>query len=112
MLCDGGGGWLCLRTWAAAAANQLPRLRAVLAAKRDERFSNRFGLLDIVPLIGSLITNASEEYRYLEESIFKFPFPADFAAIIEGCGFDVMNVSSLAAGVANIYIARPQHPAQ
>jgi demethylmenaquinone methyltransferase/2-methoxy-6-polyprenyl-1,4-benzoquinol methylase len=66
----------------------------------------------VVPLIGSLITNASEEYQYLEESIFKFPSPADFAAIIESCGFDMVSISSLAAGVVNIYIARPRHPAQ
>lgn len=66
----------------------------------------------IVPLIGWLITNASEEYQYLEESIFKFPSPAEFAAIIESCGFDVVKMSSLAAGVVNIYIASPRRPAQ
>jgi demethylmenaquinone methyltransferase/2-methoxy-6-polyprenyl-1,4-benzoquinol methylase len=62
----------------------------------------------IVPLIGGLITNAKDEYRYLEESIFKFPRPSEFASLIESAGFEMIRISSHACGVVHIYIAKPR----
>jgi demethylmenaquinone methyltransferase/2-methoxy-6-polyprenyl-1,4-benzoquinol methylase len=61
-----------------------------------------------VPFIGGLITNATEEYRYLEESIFKFPSPTEFSAMISEAGFEMVTVKSFAAGVVNVYVARPR----
>jgi demethylmenaquinone methyltransferase/2-methoxy-6-polyprenyl-1,4-benzoquinol methylase len=62
----------------------------------------------VVPVIGGVITSATDEYQYLEESIFKFPHPEEFKAIIESSGFEVIRTVSLAVGVVNIYIARPR----
>ena len=61
-----------------------------------------------VPFIGGFITNATEEYRYLEESIFKFPTPAEFSGMISEAGFEMITVKSFAAGVVNIYVAKPR----
>ena len=63
----------------------------------------------VVPFIGGVITSAIEEYQYLEESIFKFPSPTEFAETIESCGFEMVRTVPLAAGVVNIYIAKPKH---
>ena len=62
----------------------------------------------IVPIIGGLITSATEEYRYLEESIFKFPQPSEFTSLIEQAGFEMVRTSSHAARVVHIYIAKPK----
>lgn len=63
----------------------------------------------IVPFIGGLITSAVDEYQYLEESIFKFPTPTEFAQIIESAGFKMVKTVSYAVGVVNIYIAKPMY---
>ena len=62
----------------------------------------------VVPVIGGLITSATDEYQYLEESIFKFPSPTEFEAIIESAGFEMVKTTSHAVGVVNIYIAKPK----
>ena len=61
----------------------------------------------LVPLIGGLITDAKDEYQYLEKSIFEFPAPQEFESIIESAGFKMVKRTSLLAGVVNIYIAVP-----
>ena len=61
----------------------------------------------LVPLIGGLITDAKDEYQYLEKSIFEFPTPQEFEKIIESAGFRMVKRTSLMAGVVNIYIAVP-----
>lgn len=61
----------------------------------------------LVPLIGGLISGATREYQYLEESIFKFPSPSEFEAMIDSAGFEKIKRISLAFGVVNIYISRP-----
>lgn len=68
----------------------------------------RWFVRHVVPLIGGLITSATEEYRYLEESIFQFPSPAEFEGLIESAGFEVVRTVSYAAGVVNVYIAKPK----
>ena len=61
----------------------------------------------VVPVIGGLITDAKDEYQYLEKSIFEFPIPGEFEKIIESAGFRMVKRTSLMAGVVNIYIAAP-----
>ena len=61
----------------------------------------------LVPLIGGLITDAKDEYQYLEKSIFEFPSPPEFEKIIESAGFKMVKRTSRMAGVVNIYIAVP-----
>ncbi len=62
----------------------------------------------VVPLVGGLVTSAVDEYQYLEESIFKFPQPSEFEALIESAGFETVKRTSFMAGVVNIYIAKPR----
>ena len=61
----------------------------------------------LVPFIGGFISDAKDEYQYLEKSIFEFPSPAEFEKMIEAAGFKTLKRTSLMAGVVNIYIAVP-----
>ena len=61
-----------------------------------------------VPVIGGLISGAAKEYRYLEESIFKFPSPTAFESMIEEAGFEMVSRSACTGGVVNIFIAKPR----
>ncbi len=57
----------------------------------------------VIPQIGRLVTGDSESYKYLVESIRKFPAPAAFARMIEAAGFRRVSHRSLTMGVVNIH---------
>jgi demethylmenaquinone methyltransferase/2-methoxy-6-polyprenyl-1,4-benzoquinol methylase len=56
-----------------------------------------------IPALGKVITGDGEPYRYLVESIRKFPGPEAFADMIEAAGFRRVNVTRLTGGVAAIH---------
>jgi demethylmenaquinone methyltransferase/2-methoxy-6-polyprenyl-1,4-benzoquinol methylase len=56
-----------------------------------------------IPALGKVITGDGEPYRYLVESIRKFPRPEAFAEMIEAAGFRRLNVTRLTGGVAAIH---------
>lgn len=102
----------------------LKEMRRVIAEKESSRLAimefsappvgtilgkmARLFVRHVVPLIGGLITSATDEYRYLEESIFQFPSPTEFQGLIESAGFEMVKTVSYAAGVVNVYIAKPK----
>lgn len=57
----------------------------------------------VIPQIGRLVTGDSESYKYLVESIRKFPAPAAFARMIEAAGFRRVSHRPLTMGVVNIH---------
>eukprot|EP00927_Polykrikos_kofoidii_P001877 TRINITY_DN10731_c0_g1_i1.p1 TRINITY_DN10731_c0_g1~~TRINITY_DN10731_c0_g1_i1.p1 ORF type:complete len:325 (-),score=47.76 TRINITY_DN10731_c0_g1_i1:175-1149(-) len=61
----------------------------------------------VVPFIGRLTTlgRGGDEYRYLEESIAKFPSPWDFAALMTREGLLVANITEFAFGSVQLYNA-------
>jgi demethylmenaquinone methyltransferase / 2-methoxy-6-polyprenyl-1,4-benzoquinol methylase len=57
----------------------------------------------LIPAFGKAITGDGDSYRYLVESIRRFPRPESFAAMIAGAGFRRVTHRSLSGGVVNIH---------
>lgn len=60
-----------------------------------------------VPAIGKIMTfgRGGDEYKYLEESITKFPSPEQFAALMTREGLPVLNITQFAGGSVQLYHA-------
>lgn len=56
-----------------------------------------------IPRLGQIITNDAESYRYLVESIRKFPKQQDFAAMISKAGFAHVHYRNMTGGIAAIH---------
>lgn len=61
----------------------------------------------VVPRIGGLVSGR-RAYRYLQSSIERFPPPAEFTAMMEAAGLEVLEVRPLTFGVAHLFLARPR----
>lgn len=58
---------------------------------------------NLIPAFGRAITGDAESYRYLVESIRRFPRPEAFAGMIARAGFRRVSHQALTGGVANIH---------
>jgi demethylmenaquinone methyltransferase / 2-methoxy-6-polyprenyl-1,4-benzoquinol methylase len=58
---------------------------------------------NVIPEIGQLVAGDREAYRYLVESIARFPNQARFAAMIEKAGFERVEYRNLTGGIAAIH---------
>jgi demethylmenaquinone methyltransferase/2-methoxy-6-polyprenyl-1,4-benzoquinol methylase len=58
---------------------------------------------NLIPLIGEWVVGDAGSYRYLVESIRRFPNRARFAAMIERAGFAHVSVRNLTGGVVAIH---------
>ncbi|MGI9464033.1 MAG: bifunctional demethylmenaquinone methyltransferase/2-methoxy-6-polyprenyl-1,4-benzoquinol methylase UbiE [Aestuariivirgaceae bacterium] len=59
----------------------------------------------VIPAIGKVVTGDGQPYRYLIESIRKFPNQATFAGMIENAGFEKVQFRNLSGGVVAIHSA-------
>jgi len=84
-----GGRFLCLEFSAIDLAG-LDRLYELYA-------------FNVIPALGRLVTGDAEPYRYLVESIARFPNQARFAAMIERAGFERVEYRNLSGGIAAIH---------
>jgi demethylmenaquinone methyltransferase/2-methoxy-6-polyprenyl-1,4-benzoquinol methylase len=57
----------------------------------------------VIPRIGEAVTGDREAYRYLVESIRKFPKPPAFARMIEAAGFRRVTFTPMTAGVVALH---------
>src|SRR5665213_1428357 len=57
----------------------------------------------VIPEIGKLVAGDAEPYRYLVESIRRFPNQARFAAMISAAGFQRVTYRNLSGGIAAIH---------
>ena len=57
----------------------------------------------VIPRIGEAVTGDREAYRYLVESIRKFPKPPAFAAMIEHAGFRRVSFTPMTGGVVALH---------
>jgi len=57
----------------------------------------------MIPRIGQMVTGDADSYRYLVESIRRFPPPAAFARMMETAGFRRVTHKPLTAGVVAIH---------
>lgn len=96
--------------------------RALAEAHRVLKFGGRFFCLEfsqtdwpgfreiydlyshrLMPQIGKVIAQDEDSYRYLAESIRRFPRPAEFEAMIRTAGFVNTRVESILGGAVNIH---------
>ncbi|HEX2525124.1 MAG TPA: bifunctional demethylmenaquinone methyltransferase/2-methoxy-6-polyprenyl-1,4-benzoquinol methylase UbiE [Geminicoccus sp.] len=84
-----GGRFLCLEF----SRLVIPQLRSAY-----DRYS-----MGVIPVMGRLVANDAESYRYLVESIRRFPDQKKFAGMIEKAGFDLVKVRNLSGGIAAIH---------
>lgn len=59
----------------------------------------------VLPWLGGVVAGDAGSYRYLAESIRKFPEPADFASQITAAGLGQVKTQGLSGGVATLYSA-------
>jgi demethylmenaquinone methyltransferase/2-methoxy-6-polyprenyl-1,4-benzoquinol methylase len=84
-----GGRWLCLEF----SECQIPLL--------DRLYD--FHSFEIIPRLGKLAAGAAEPYRYLAESIRRFPKQEAFAGLIRDAGFARVTYRNLTGGIAAIH---------
>ncbi|CAL8968166.1 bifunctional demethylmenaquinone methyltransferase/2-methoxy-6-polyprenyl-1,4-benzoquinol methylase UbiE [Rhodoplanes serenus] len=58
---------------------------------------------NVIPRIGSMVAGDAEAYRYLVESIRKFPKPKVFARMIEDAGFRRVDVRLMTGGIVALH---------
>jgi demethylmenaquinone methyltransferase/2-methoxy-6-polyprenyl-1,4-benzoquinol methylase len=57
----------------------------------------------VIPPLGRAVTGDAESYRYLVESIRKFPRPSGFAEMIRAAGFSRVSWQSLSGGIVALH---------
>ena len=60
--------------------------------------------LNLLPLMGKLIANDADSYRYLAESIRMHPDQAELKALMKAAGFGHVDVHNLTAGVVALHV--------
>ena len=114
---------------AAAAGNiafgirNVPRIDAALAeAYRVIKIGGRFHCLEfsavtvpgldrlydlysfnVIPALGRAVVGDGEAYRYLVESIRRFPKPAEFAAMLRAAGFARVSYRAMSGGIVALH---------
>jgi demethylmenaquinone methyltransferase/2-methoxy-6-polyprenyl-1,4-benzoquinol methylase len=86
-----GGRFLCL---------EFSRVVVPFLDKAYDAYS--FGVL---PRLGQMVAADPDAYRYLAESIRRFPPQQKFAGMISAAGFGQVRVRNLAGGVAALHSA-------
>jgi demethylmenaquinone methyltransferase/2-methoxy-6-polyprenyl-1,4-benzoquinol methylase len=61
---------------------------------------------NVLPRLGRWVAGDSASYRYLAESIRMHPDQATLATMMEGAGFDRVEVHNLAAGAVAVHVGR------
>lgn len=67
----------------------------------------RFHIHEVVPAVGAVLSGRGE-YRYLQRSIAAFPPAAEFAALMDEAGLEVITALPLTFGVSHLYVAAPR----
>jgi demethylmenaquinone methyltransferase/2-methoxy-6-polyprenyl-1,4-benzoquinol methylase len=61
--------------------------------------------MNLIPVLGALVAGDSASYRYLVESIRRFPNQKSFMEMIENAGFERVRYRNLSGGIAAIHSA-------
>ena len=62
-----------------------------------------FYSFNVIPALGRVVAGDAESYRYLVESIRRFPKPQAFAAMLRTAGFDRVSYQALSAGIVTLH---------
>ena len=66
----------------------------------------RFHVRRLVPILGRLVSGDGSAYKYLPDSVGRWPAPDALAARMRAAGFDSVDVRLLAFGIAAAHVAR------
>jgi len=86
-----GGRFLCL---------EFSKVQAPILDEMYERYS-----FSVLPRLGEAVAQDAEAYRYLAESIRRFPPQAKFAKMIAAAGLGQVKVRNLMGGIAALHSA-------
>lgn len=84
-----GGRFLCL---------EFSRVEAPLLRRAYDAYS-----FAVLPALGQAVAHDRDAYRYLVESIRRFPPQAELAAMMRAAGFEQVSWRNLSGGIAAIY---------
>lgn len=59
--------------------------------------------MNAIPYMGQLLANDFDSYKYLVESIRKFPKQKEFAHLIEQAGFDYVSYTNYTGGIVAVH---------
>jgi demethylmenaquinone methyltransferase/2-methoxy-6-polyprenyl-1,4-benzoquinol methylase len=62
-----------------------------------------FYSFNVIPALGRAVTGDADSYRYLVESIRRFPSPQDFAAMLRAAGFARVAFQSMSGGIVALH---------
>jgi demethylmenaquinone methyltransferase/2-methoxy-6-polyprenyl-1,4-benzoquinol methylase len=62
-----------------------------------------FYSFNIIPALGGIVVGDAESYRYLVESIRRFPKPQAFAALLRGAGFARVSFQKMSGGIVALH---------
>ncbi len=62
----------------------------------------------VIPCIGYLISGNYDAYRYLSDSVMKFPTPKTLEGIMEKQGFRIIRSRALLGGISHLYLVEKQ----
>ncbi len=62
-----------------------------------------FYFLNILPLVGRIVSKDKEAYRYLPDTVMQFPDGEEFLDVLRKIGFSSVTQRSLTFGIATIY---------
>ena len=62
-----------------------------------------FYSFNVIPALGRLVAGDAESYRYLVESIRRFPKPQDFAAMMRAAGFARVSFQPMSGGIVALH---------
>mmetsp|Transcript_56607 Transcript_56607/g.82828 ORF Transcript_56607/g.82828 Transcript_56607/m.82828 type:complete len:281 (+) Transcript_56607:98-940(+) len=68
----------------------------------------RFFIRTVTPLIGWLMSGSFDEYDHLEKSIFAFPSVPEWGALMESCGFEMIESKNAFMDTVYIHLAKPK----
>ncbi|MDR3422335.1 MAG: bifunctional demethylmenaquinone methyltransferase/2-methoxy-6-polyprenyl-1,4-benzoquinol methylase UbiE [Xanthobacteraceae bacterium] len=58
---------------------------------------------NVIPALGRVVVGDAESYRYLVESIRRFPKPQDFAAMMRAAGFARVSFRAMSGGIVALH---------
>jgi len=62
-----------------------------------------FYSFNVIPALGRVVAGDAESYRYLVESIRRFPKPQAFAAMLRAAGFGRVAFQAMSGGIVTLH---------
>ena len=63
---------------------------------------------NILPFIGKCVSGNADAYRYLQQTVEKFPMPEEFMIMLQNVGYQEIKHKALSCGLCRIYQAKKQ----